>query len=71
MVKGVAAGAGLWVKSWLRHLLCDLRQVSELLCASVSSLIGWRYSWCLCHGIGARMATSNPYKALSRRPGTQ
>lgn len=40
MVKGLAAGVGLWVKSCLCHLLCDLKQVNELLCASVSSPIG-------------------------------
>lgn len=37
MVKGLAAGVGLWVKSWLCHLLCDFKQVNEPLCASMSS----------------------------------
>lgn len=40
MVKGVGAGAGLWGQILALPHLCDLEQVSELLCASVSSPIG-------------------------------
>lgn len=40
MVKGVGAAAGPWGQILALPLLCDLEQVSELLCASVSSPIG-------------------------------
>lgn len=31
--------------------LCDLGEVPELLCASVSSFVKWEYCYCLSHGV--------------------